>query len=1310
MSSFARSSGLFAAAFSLGIGCSEDFDASRTMRPYAEKASLGDDIYGLLCDRISAGALNEDASGGSFRAVCHADASGRYADKVDLSRLPPSADGFSETRRLAVAKVEALAGHRENVIHAINTTLPDIEVDDPHPSESPAKKVRFHDALRLFVQRLTPLYSSNPLAAQGADPRPLLPAATQSLEGFFKAFAESSAAQQAMAQLGGRQGYRPLTEALGTLGVLMRYPELRALTSESIRAIAPGGAARTEFEHALKIVYHELRTKKTSLLPAPFFLEPSAIAQPNRPRDTLELIHNVLLTSDPAFASAPQTPSLVVTRDPRGYALITGTALGSHSLVPLPFVDSDSDGLGDLDELGRFIGVDGTPVAVDRPFDMAGKTRFRAADSLGRALLPNGLVAYDYLDTATTLVASLATNLSPLLDPNPANERETLFDALAGITVLVGDRADRNASYDPEQGTSKVAFSYRSHDASSSPLIDLAFAAGQLLSVAESDDFLQLGIHLLRNYEPELARLVGAALNLKSLADQYPSLSLPQDSTFWDEMADFVSRAATVGPADGSVDGRSLLEDLIVALGNDETRHLGHVFANFATYKDLISYNPDDINGPPRNLTSDDLRSPHVAVDRSKPDRGENRSILQRSMQLTNDADEVKTCNKAGAKVVMTVPIPGIPFDPTMPITYPDNALLAGLCSVRGYGGAVNPSPECSIIEIDNLAAFYLKTLVGTARFDIKDACLRGVGKDLVSMDEVLERSSGLTGLTTQPTYKAATRMLFFGADAPFGMADFDPYRGERNARINTFVGSFMDPAATVVCPTDANGNRRCVRPDETIRLRDRGTIFTWEVPWTDPETKETFTFRDTMRPILDAFVSHERPDLFVYLTSVLNRHWASKDHGLECAKKGEFRKYLGHTMQRNPKYNPAYCAEDGLSRYEELLAKQFSSDLLPAMRDLIKKLQKDKLPLSRFRQASSFVTKERRTTEIMASMTRALFSEDYASSIKLTDRAGRSSALYADGITPRDQVTFFDLFANALKAMDARFESAPAFSAEDRTDRRTRWRRARSRLVDQFLTVDGTGPKARFRNGMVPKAALTTVQILREQINAQCPLREQTGQCDWGRHQLTQSATDVLQGPVFGALIDLLDKLRQDPSHIEIERLMQYLLNVVNNDETFRSFLVSAADGIQVLRDGQSLPPVFNVLATLVQPSATDKAHNHPESGAVDIGLQLLTVLLAEPDASTDPRRETEFDRYHILQSIIGNLSKPIDDSKTSKSALEVFIDCATDVNRYDSANPGPLDANDYATLARSVQDFLQSPTRGIEQLYEIVQRRNGD
>jgi hypothetical protein len=1291
----------------MAVACTSNFDTSRKPLPFSDRSTLGQEIFAVLCDRVGASSLGEDLSGDSYHPVCHPDEAGNYANFVDQSKLPPASGAAGIARSLGVSKVEVLAKRRAEVVRAIDVIFPDVEIDDPHPAvegDPTPKKVRLHDALRILTQRLSPLYDSNPLASEGASDAPLMPSATQALSRLFDALVASPRAQLALSRIGGRKGYRPVEVALGAIKPVLLYPSLRTLTQQSIRVLSPGGPARAEFQQLLRVTNKELANAQTSLALSPIVIsDPGGIDQPSRPRDDLEVLQTLLLDSDPAFGDGTSEAPIVV-RDSRGFAWVAGSKPGVVGSVPEPFADlfhdgpdgplPGGDGLADVDEYGRFVDASFVPVQVDLPFDMPGAARVRQSDTMGRALLADGKVAYEYLDTKQTFVASLARNLRALSDPDPANDHETLMDALAGAYVLLGDRVPgAKAVYED-----KTELVYSGFDPSTSPVVDLIYALGQVLSDPESDDFLQSLIDLAQNNEQDLARLVGVALELKRLADNHPEASVPGTATIWDELADVLTKIAAVGPLDGDPNGHSLMEDLLLSLAEDRSLLLADAYRQFFLYRDRVTYDYQNINGPVWNLESGDTQAPHTLVDRTAPDTGFNRSAFMRSLQLIVDTTNITACNKQGAKMHLKA---GVMDMITMDMTYPDDVMFTMLCPTSKQ----DPVAECSVYQIEDLATFYVKSMLESdptppadfvnrhkATIVVKDACLASLG-GLTDMDKTFEDSSGVIGLTTHPTQTALERLVFYGSDsALLTMPDLDPYRGPGlpNERLNLFLGDLQEPIGSPLCPKNpGTGLNWCSTPETTLRLKDGATIFLWE----------HFHFSDAMRPFLRAFYDHDREDLFTELVSVVNRHMPSAKHGPECQKKGSWR-------QGAPDYNPSYCAESGVSSYEPLLAEMFDTKtgLFPALQRIAKVLGNQKIQSHRYRQANGWPSTDRRGSEVAATMTRALFSSDYAKSRKLTDRNGKTSTLWSDNVTVKPQVTPFDLVANALKGIDARFDSAQGFGADDREARRKQWRKARSQLVDQFMAVDGTGANAKFRNAGVPKVLVRGLRVMREQLNANCPDREKGQGCEWARYQMADKVSEVMQEPLFAALFDLLEKLRADPSRVEVERVVQYLLDFVQDEKALRAVLASSTDAVQVLRDGQTLPPIFNVLSAISVPD-----DQSAEPGAADVALQLLQVLVTEPDEAADPKHLTEYDRYHVVEHLLANVVKPIDESQPSKTALEVLIEVAGDVSRVDSSDEGPYTPDDFGTIAASVRDFLVSPTRGMEQLYTVVRSRDG-
>src|ERR1700733_10565003 len=68
-----------------GAACSNDFDTSRTLPP---RGTLGEELYGVVCDRAGGQSLHEDLSGASYAGICHRQADGTFSSTGDQSLLP----------------------------------------------------------------------------------------------------------------------------------------------------------------------------------------------------------------------------------------------------------------------------------------------------------------------------------------------------------------------------------------------------------------------------------------------------------------------------------------------------------------------------------------------------------------------------------------------------------------------------------------------------------------------------------------------------------------------------------------------------------------------------------------------------------------------------------------------------------------------------------------------------------------------------------------------------------------------------------------------------------------------------------------------------------------------------------------------------------------------------------------------------------------------------------------------------------------------------------------------------------------------
>lgn len=1254
----------FIAVAALGIvsACGTTADAPPgDVRAHPE-LTLGQDLYGLACNRLGASVLTEDLEGTSYRRLCFPGAGGVYADTVDQTRLPvPTRDGFREQRRLSIAKLEALARRRNDVIRALDTAFDDTEIPVPY---EPGRTIGNHEALREMLGNLVTLYGSNPLDEPGSTDEPLFPSVTRSLGRLFAAFAGegdpilspadptiAADAQAALSRISGRQSYRPLPVLLGALRPLFGYPELRAFAEVVGSDVGPGGPHRADFQNLLGAVQAELATSTPSSPAIPVAID-SARAQPSRPRTKLEFAAATFLSAAPSYNHGVPG-KLLVSRDARGTALPRDFSVAA---------DGDGDGLADTDPFGRYVTSSGTLAPVDPPFPSPLFPVVNGFDPEGRALDPWGQLVYRYVDLSETLLSRVLHEMGRLVTTDTTRARGSMAELLRGAFPLWGASVKRPASW-------ASGGEYSAFDTTDSALVDLVHAAGQLIAHPDSDLWLALVEKAFTDHPDVAARLMGAVLRIREISNARPDIALAPEVTIWDEMQEWLVKVAR-NPV--------LFGGLVRALADpDFQAFMPGAVAQFAVNKDRLTYDPENINGAPLNLTTGVVELPRTPVDRSIPTVGDNTSILQRSLAMIHDVNGVNACNKEGAKIEAEVG--GIR------ITFP----------------ALGGFRECELFYFPNMGLLYLDSILGQARMQIRNNLLDGLVQAFggaFNIDQIFESSSGVTGLSLTPGPVALNRLVFFGArssrfDPLFGgmMPDRDPLWTTTNLKTDRFIAGLIDAVSTSVCPDRTIADPAVLfgqlqladchsssggDPSSVVRLRDPGTIFAWE----------TFDFLRAMRPMLQPFKDGSAGELFLELVDILNRHWPGPEHGAECSRAGSFRR--GATD-----YNPMYCAESGVNRYEPLIADIVRTDLLPALAAMSQVVEP--LQITDVRRSGATLN----AVEVLRGMTLAFFDPDVSATLGVVDRKGERATTAADRVTVKPQTTPFDLFAHALQRNDDLLKG---------TDRFDGWRRARSTLVDTFFGVTGTGTQAVFTKPTVP-AILTLVRAVREQINANCPDREiSQNRCDWAVRGMTENAADTIGAADFSTILHLVDALMTDPAtRKELEGLLSYLVDDVDPVAS-QGLLTSVADVLQLLGDTETMSPLYRAVSTIAAPAANGIPASSP--GAVDRILTLLSAVVDETAPDGTPR-PSAFDPYRTLPRVLRRMVDPVDPNDASSfSPIEILMDTIAEVNRIDASLPGsePLDAADYQAVFRAMRDVMTSRTRGLEQVYRIVNGRS--
>lgn len=1250
-----------------------------TKRKIPERNSLGEEMYGVLCDRMGAQAFQEDLTGASFRNVCHRDKNGEYADEVDFTKLPSASqdqkdvDGKLVTaaeqeayRKRAAARLQALAKRRSDLVVALDAVFPDVEMPvrrlgaaNPKEScEEADKEGRFHDELAGMLGRLTDLYHDGSL-----------PESTQSLAVMLRAFQESKEAKAAWTRMNQRLGYRPIETGFGALRPLVTYPGLRDLShamrvlTDDANPYAPErgpGSGHAALVSSLEVIHQELVHAKQDPVAPALVVTPdpqTGKARISRPRDNVEFVSALF----GAPADMGLAPRYIVKRDHRGYASVAKI----DGKLPAPFLDNNNDGLADIDAFGRFVTEGGQKPPT--PFFTVQSPDAVTRDPFGRPQMGSTLV-YDYVDTTATMGGSLFSEMKGLMSPD--DQREPLMDMLAGLGRLLGTRDGGPKTTHTYPDNQRVT--YDAFHPENSPLIDLLYAFGQLLGDRSMDDTLQVLSALFQDHPGEVARVAGALLKAKDIANAHPEASLPANSTLWDELLD---TAVKIAKKPG------LLEDLLQGMAHPQSERLGSVYASFMKFSDRVSYDRNNLNGPVANLTTGRIEEPRTPVDRSKAATGDARSEFHRFLELMAQSAGVATCNKADT------------------ILYARGAVPGGLIKEVAYPKVFR---ECELFKIDNLAAFYLRSIVGRSELflrpkSIREGLVLEIGATTV---DIMQQSSGITGFwdapdsrTIRPKPEWLNRLCFF---------DMNDSRteGSPNYITNKFLNGvgFTHGAAScaerVITDPDpgakdaardgmVHGLRAC-QSGEWLNERFPDTIFTWE----------NFGFYPAMAPTLDAFAKNNAEDLFLEITNHLYAHWPDQQASeRECA------------MSSDPNALHTRCLREGAVRYEPLLAEMLGTDLMPAISNIVRAAGNIKIKHCDARDPNTGAcTSATETTgfQVLANATRRLLDPELAKQEGLKDRRGGVTGARNDG-TQNAQVSPIYLITGALNAIDASLDDA----------QKAQWRRGRGHLADYLLRTEGAGVSAKFGNTGLMQGSRALVELLRSQLLAHCPksFTPPFERCAWAKDELVKKVSESISGPLFSTTMDLLEAVRRDDdARVQMQRLMQYMAGRTTDSDALASTVASLEDLMQILRDEENLVPLLHVMGKAMAPTVRDADGKVTQRNMAEAQLGFLShVGMKRFDSDGDEICRNEIDPNNVLRFALKNLVAPMKNEAgvAHRTPLDVIIDVISEVNR---VSPGEGAARyeeaDYTSIADNLIDFLTNKERGIEQFYEIVRQ----
>jgi hypothetical protein len=1214
--------------------------------PHRKRGTVGEEVFRVFCKRYSAQAFPDDLDGVAFNPACEG------SGPIPEGRNDPH---FS-----------ALIERRSKIVKALDEILQSKE----------GEKELHEDELRTFLGSLIPLY----------DPPSLMPESTRALANVLGRVLDDKdetgkKALDVLARTTGRVGYRPLKQALGVVRPLLEYPGLDDFIQSSLQLVAKGGKAEKEYDAVIHGLSLELATYEDT---------------PLAPDSTLILTRDLMFNdlTETLKADLVGNPLQLVRRDDRGVAV---PLREPGAPLPAPFIDEDGDDRADIDGFGRLRSMPGGPAQIPAPFAVRNEapTERDSVTGLAKNVWDgSNKPLFNHADMNATLLASLLREQINLIKVHKGDR--TTFEKMGrGAPALLGLTGQRVREY----GKAKIAF--EGPDPATAPILDLVHAFSSIAGKPETKKALEVIRQTMERpeLEPATAQLIQTLLNIKARADMHPEAQLVgkdgpgTPSRFWDDMIDVARRMVVpitykakngtmqTGVRAGLIEAvmRSILDEdepgdepgpPMKPDPNDPSQSIpdqwnppcegvcapaqGKLLANWLRHRDVVTYpnSPSqdfaDINGRAKSTECKEPGKAYcVEVDRSMPDHGFNRSIFQRVLGMVYGLNGQTQMNKDGARISDPLPLP---------------------LDLNPFDGVQNSWKPGELFTVPDMVEVHILAVLNKSHIGLKDGLISTVSglcnilgitafNGLACIGATQEKNSGILGFDDTPSPESLARFVF----------------NEPNA----FVSGISDPVT--------------VKGGAPIRVWEPLALYPMEV--IDPEAKPLgapdhpgLTFIQAGRSLMKAFNEHEIRDttadpkdyplgalgdhfLFGDLLSTLHMHWSSRSSD-NCFGPPQNTETCTQSLDPNA---PFYNYQSDLRSYEPLIAEAMDDErLLEVLYDATKALK------------SIQVDGEDGIT-ILAKFVELLIRPMDG----LTYRDGRTTALTNLG----DEVGYVSplyLLLDALNAIDK------SFAAPEHKDRLATWREARSEFVDTVLAIDedANGNK-RMADRLGRAVSIHMIKFAQDRIAA----HEAAGDLDEWTASFVPRLIDVLDRPVVGAVLKLLDKTWEDKkAGAEFAKLTKYLFE--EEGPGFAVSLLASGDLLQLLDDVTAIAPLLDLAAEAVAPGVTNSVDVTGKEFLIDGGLARKMVELQAAIIDIDTKRPS------TTAKLLRNLVNDMGDGYTP---LETLLDAIAEIERVDPKKPSdaPLDRADLEAVLTSVHHFMTDEEHGLERLYAVIEHR---
>jgi hypothetical protein len=279
-------------------------------------------------------------------------------------------------------------------------------------------------------------------------------------------------------------------------------------------------------------------------------------------------MQQVLAEEDERFEPAQvASPNYAVVYDRRGFPKVKQTSTG----LPAPFVDSDGDGLADVDDKGRFILSAGEAKRVPAFRTSPDPQALLNRDNYGRGTTAGGDFVFEYVDLNRTGLHFVTRQLGELTN------RGLLWKMVDISPALLGPREVKQDVRGPYTGYS-----------ADNPVTDLAYALLHILDIATLDEAMATLADFLDRHSSELAAVLFSLDEASDLMAAHPGAQMSDEQTIAHDLLPVLEQISA---------DPDLWRDFFWALRQPITRHTGEPMATLLKHKDQNPSVPQ-LDGP----------------------------------------------------------------------------------------------------------------------------------------------------------------------------------------------------------------------------------------------------------------------------------------------------------------------------------------------------------------------------------------------------------------------------------------------------------------------------------------------------------------------------------------------------------------------------------------------------------------------------------------------------------------------------------------------------------------------------------------